>query len=82
MFNDAKFVKSHPKRCCQQITKLLYLLSQGETFSGADASEVFFGVTKLFQSPDVSVWRRQSPRPRVLTLLGGRATCGAWCTCS
>lgn len=35
------------------ITKLLYLLSQGETLGGSEASEVFFGVTKLFQSTDV-----------------------------
>ena len=53
MFHDAKFVKAHPKRCCMLITKLLYLLSQGETLGGSEASEVFFGVTKLFQSTDV-----------------------------
>ena len=53
VFHDAKFVKNHPKRCCQMITKLLYLLTQGETLQGTEASEVFFGVTKLFQSTDV-----------------------------
>jgi coatomer subunit gamma len=53
VFHDAKFVKNHPKRCCQLITKLLYLLTRGETVAGSEASEVFFGVTKLFQSTDV-----------------------------
>jgi hypothetical protein len=42
------------------ITKLLYLLSQGETLGGSEASEVFFGVTKLFQSTDV----REPPSPQ------------------
>ena len=56
-FHDANFVKQHPKRCCQQITKLLYFLTQGDTFNGTDALEVFFGVTKLFQSPDGNLRR-------------------------
>ena len=34
------------------ITKLLYLLNQGETFTKKEASEVFFAATKLFQSKD------------------------------
>ena len=51
------FVKTHPKRCCQQISRLLYLLSHGETFSGPDAEAVFFGVTKLFQSVDGNLRR-------------------------
>ncbi|URE33536.1 hypothetical protein MUK42_34809 [Musa troglodytarum] len=41
----------------QVITKLLYLLNQGETFTKIDAAEVFFAVTKLFQSKD-TVLRR------------------------
>jgi len=57
VFHDAKFVKLHPKRCCQMITKLLYLLTQGETLAGTEASEVFFGVTKLFQSTDGNLRR-------------------------
>lgn len=55
VFNDAQFVQQHPKRCCMQLTKLLFLLSQGERFSGAEADDVFFGVTKLFQSSDVRI---------------------------
>jgi coatomer subunit gamma len=82
VFHDANFVKMHPRRCCQQIAKLLFFLSQGDTFSGPDAEvswcrklhfsyfswylldrlfffsqAVFFGVTKLFQSPDGNLRR-------------------------
>jgi len=57
VFHDAKFVKAHPKRCCELITRLLFLLTQGENFSGPEASEVFFGVTKLFQSSDGNLRR-------------------------
>lgn len=39
------------------ITKLLFLLVKGETFSSAEVTEVFFGVTKLFQSFDVNLRR-------------------------
>lgn len=39
------------------ITKLLFLLVKGDTFSSAEVTEVFFGVTKLFQSSDVNLRR-------------------------
>lgn len=45
------------RRCAQVITKLLYLLNQGEVFTKVEATEVFFAVTKLFQSKD-AVLRR------------------------
>eukprot|EP00245_Coleochaete_scutata_P011586 TRINITY_DN4319_c0_g2_i1.p1 TRINITY_DN4319_c0_g2~~TRINITY_DN4319_c0_g2_i1.p1 ORF type:complete len:907 (-),score=212.04 TRINITY_DN4319_c0_g2_i1:451-3171(-) len=45
------------RRCAQVITKLLYLLNQGETFTKTEATEVFFAVTKLFQSKDVGLRR-------------------------
>lgn len=45
------------KRCSQVITKLLYLLNQGETFTKVEATEVFFAVTKLFQSSDAGLRR-------------------------
>lgn len=54
MFNDRTV---DPRRCQQVITKLLYLLSQGETFSKKEQSEVFFSVTKLFQNKDVNLRR-------------------------
>ena len=46
-----------PRRRLQVITKLLYLLNQGDSFSKNEATEVFFGVTKLFQSKDVNLRR-------------------------
>jgi len=54
MFNDRNI---DARRCQQVITKLLYLLSQGETFSKKEQSEVFFSVTKLFQNKDVNLRR-------------------------
>nr|AAN60990.1 Putative Nonclathrin coat protein gamma - like protein [Oryza sativa Japonica Group] len=45
------------RKCSQVITKLLYLLNQGETFTKVEATEVFFAVTKLFQSKDAGLRR-------------------------
>ena len=49
IFNDREL---NPAKCAQVLTKLLYLISQGEHLSSDEATEVFFAVTKLFQSPD------------------------------
>lgn len=46
-----------PRRCQQVITKLLYLICQGETFTSKEATEVFFAVTKLFQNKDANLRR-------------------------
>ncbi|CAN0866802.1 Coatomer subunit gamma [Linum grandiflorum] len=54
VFNDPQL---DPRRCSQVITKLLYLLNQGESFTKVEATEVFFSVTKLFQSRDVGLRR-------------------------
>ncbi|EFJ08461.1 hypothetical protein SELMODRAFT_185391 [Selaginella moellendorffii] len=54
VFNDPQL---DTRRCAQVITKLLYLLNQGETFTKTEATEVFFAVTKLFQSKDVPLRR-------------------------
>mmetsp|Transcript_4485 Transcript_4485/g.7532 ORF Transcript_4485/g.7532 Transcript_4485/m.7532 type:complete len:900 (-) Transcript_4485:576-3275(-) len=53
-FNDPQI---DARRCQQVITKLLYLLSQGESFTKKEASEVFFSVTKLFQNKDTNLRR-------------------------
>ena len=53
-FNDAHV---DARRCQQVITKLLYLLVQGETFTKKESSEVFFSVTKLFQARDPALRR-------------------------
>lgn len=57
IFSDANMVTKHPKKCCQLITKLLHILTQGEPFTSTEATEVFFGVTKLFQSKDANLRR-------------------------
>uniref|UniRef100_A0A5B6YRA2 Coatomer subunit gamma n=1 Tax=Davidia involucrata TaxID=16924 RepID=A0A5B6YRA2_DAVIN len=54
VFNDPQL---DSRRCSQVITKLLYLLNQGETFTKIEATEVFFAVTKLFQSRDIGLRR-------------------------
>ncbi|XVF45264.1 hypothetical protein PTKIN_Ptkin02bG0191400 [Pterospermum kingtungense] len=54
VFNDPQI---DPRRCSQVITKLLYLLNQGEVFTKVEATEVFFSVTKLFQSKDIGLRR-------------------------
>tara|TARA_B110000208_G_scaffold51483_1_gene67625 strand:+ start:338 stop:2458 length:2121 start_codon:yes stop_codon:yes gene_type:complete len=50
-------VQLNPRTCIELITKLLYLLVQGETFSDKEAVEIFFGVTKLFQTTDPNLRR-------------------------
>ncbi|WOH04633.1 hypothetical protein DCAR_0624044 [Daucus carota subsp. sativus] len=54
VFNDPQL---DPRRCSQVITKLLYLLNQGESFTKFEATDVFFAVTKLFQSKDLVLRR-------------------------
>ncbi|CAH9079627.1 unnamed protein product [Cuscuta epithymum] len=54
VFNDPQL---DARRCSQVITKLLYLLNQGEAFTKVEATEVFFSVTKLFQSKDIGLRR-------------------------
>ncbi|KAM7253442.1 hypothetical protein ACFE04_021596 [Oxalis oulophora] len=54
VFNDPQL---DARRCSQVITKLLYLLNQGESFTKVEATEVFFSVTKLFQSKDTGLRR-------------------------
>jgi hypothetical protein len=73
IFSDANTVTRHPKKCCQLITKLLHILTQGEPFTSAETTAVFFGVTKLFQSKDANLRRmmylslRRWPRPLLPT---------------
>jgi hypothetical protein len=37
------------------LTKIVYLLHTGESFPTAEATELFFGITKLFQHRDASL---------------------------
>ena len=57
VFHDSNTVKENPRLCCQVITKLLHILMQGDTFTSEETSEVFFGVTHLFQSTNISLRR-------------------------
>lgn len=40
-------------KCITVLTKILYLITKGETFSDEEATQLFFAATKLFQSPHV-----------------------------
>ncbi|XP_014776562.1 coatomer subunit gamma-2 [Octopus bimaculoides] len=53
-FNESPI---NPRKCSQILTKILYLLNQGENFGRTEATEAFFAMTKLFQSKDMTVRR-------------------------
>eukprot|EP01102_Stenamoeba_stenopodia_P007090 TRINITY_DN1980_c3_g1_i1.p1 TRINITY_DN1980_c3_g1~~TRINITY_DN1980_c3_g1_i1.p1 ORF type:complete len:879 (-),score=208.25 TRINITY_DN1980_c3_g1_i1:193-2829(-) len=54
IFNETPL---NPRKCCHLLTKILYLLAQGETFTTNEATDLFFAVTKLFQSKDIILRR-------------------------
>jgi len=54
VFNDTPI---NPRRCCHILTKILYLINQGEHVGTTEATETFFAMTKLFQSRDVTLRR-------------------------
>eukprot|EP01104_Vermistella_antarctica_P004786 TRINITY_DN15205_c0_g1_i1.p1 TRINITY_DN15205_c0_g1~~TRINITY_DN15205_c0_g1_i1.p1 ORF type:complete len:879 (-),score=289.91 TRINITY_DN15205_c0_g1_i1:79-2715(-) len=45
------------RKCCHLITKYLHLITQGDVFTTKEATDVFFAVTKLFQSKDMVLRR-------------------------
>ncbi|XP_076277919.1 coat protein (coatomer) gamma isoform X2 [Lasioglossum baleicum] len=47
----------NPIKCAHILTKILYLLNQGEQLGTLEATEAFFAMTKLFQSKDVVLRR-------------------------
>ncbi|CAH1784771.1 unnamed protein product [Owenia fusiformis] len=53
-FNDTPI---NPRKCCHILTKILYLLNQGEHIGTTEATETFFAMTKLFQSKDTTLRR-------------------------
>ncbi|KAF6209601.1 hypothetical protein GE061_015349 [Apolygus lucorum] len=53
-FNDTPV---NPRKCTPILTKILYLLNQGEQLGTTEATEAFFAMTKLFQSKN-AVLRR------------------------
>ncbi|KAF2350702.1 Clathrin/coatomer adaptor adaptin-like N-terminal [Trinorchestia longiramus] len=56
------------KRSTHVLTKILYLLNQGESLGTKEATDVFFAMTKLFQSNDIILRR--------LVYLGIKELCG------
>eukprot|EP00978_Attheya_sp_CCMP212_P011460 scaffold28279_cov31-Attheya_sp.AAC.2 len=46
VFHDPTGVRENPRKCCTVIAQLLHLQNTGQRLSGAEATEVFFGVTK------------------------------------
>lgn len=53
-FNDTPV---NPRKCTHILTKILYLLNQGEQLGTTEGTEAFFAMTKLFQSRDVILRR-------------------------
>ncbi|KPP67563.1 coatomer subunit gamma-2-like, partial [Scleropages formosus] len=49
IFNETPI---NPRRCLHILTKIIYLLNQGEHFGTTEATEAFFAMTRLFQSND------------------------------
>jgi coatomer protein complex subunit gamma len=45
------------KKCAETIVRVLYLMSAGHTLSANEATDVFFGATKLFQSDNEKLRR-------------------------
>jgi len=50
-FNDLQL---DTQKCEAVLVRLLYLVGQGEKLTSAEATDVFFSVTKLFQANAVS----------------------------
>ncbi|RWS30904.1 Coatomer subunit gamma-2-like protein [Leptotrombidium deliense] len=45
------------RKCALILTKILYLINQGESLSTQEATDAFFNMTKLFQSKDTTLRR-------------------------
>ncbi|XP_072418986.1 coatomer subunit gamma-2 [Chiloscyllium punctatum] len=54
IFNETPL---NPRKCLHILTKILYLLNQGDHFGTAEATEAFFAMTKLFQCNDQTLRR-------------------------
>lgn len=57
---DARSFNETPvnaRKCTLILTKILYLMNQGETFTTQEATDLFFNITKLFQSKDTTLRR-------------------------
>ncbi|CAF3902160.1 unnamed protein product, partial [Rotaria sp. Silwood1] len=45
------------RKCIQILTKIIYMINQGEQLGQTEATETFFAMTKLFQSKDMMLRR-------------------------
>ncbi|GJQ14068.1 hypothetical protein GpartN1_g5859.t1 [Galdieria partita] len=54
IFNDLHL---KPRKCVDALVRLLYLVGHGERLSSTEATEVFFSITKLFQSNEPTLRR-------------------------
>ncbi|XP_029457150.1 coatomer subunit gamma-1 [Rhinatrema bivittatum] len=54
VFNETPI---NPRKCAHILTKILYLINQGEHMGATEATEAFFAMTKLFQSNDSTLRR-------------------------
>ncbi|CAF4479529.1 unnamed protein product [Rotaria socialis] len=45
------------RKCIQILTKIIYMINQGEQLGQTEATEIFFAMTKLFQSKDMMLRR-------------------------
>mmetsp|Transcript_7106 Transcript_7106/g.10182 ORF Transcript_7106/g.10182 Transcript_7106/m.10182 type:complete len:958 (-) Transcript_7106:212-3085(-) len=57
IFHDSTAVRENPRKCCTVIAQLLHLQNTGQFLNSNEATDVFFGVTKLFMSDDASLRR-------------------------
>lgn len=57
IFHDPQAVRENPRKCCTVIAQLLHLQNTGQYLLPVEATDVFFGVTKLFMSDDASLRR-------------------------
>ncbi|KAL0902606.1 hypothetical protein ABMA27_000438 [Loxostege sticticalis] len=60
LIQEARYFNStpvNPRKCIHILTKIIYLLNQGEKLSVQEATDMFFATTKLFQSKDVVLRR-------------------------
>jgi len=44
-------------KCRETLTQLIYLINQGQVFTESESTELFFAITKLFQSQDEKLRR-------------------------
>lgn len=51
VFNESPI---SPRKCRALLTRIVYLLYQGDAFATHEATTLFFGTTKLFQNKDVT----------------------------